>query len=94
MLAIVPAVAFPPGTPFTLQVTAVFEVPVTVAVNCCVLPSNTLELEDDTVTATDGDGGDVVLDELPPPQPPKRMTKPNEQRNANRTPKFFSTRLI
>jgi hypothetical protein len=53
VLDIVPTVAFPPGTPFTLQMTAVFEVPATVAVNCCVLPSNTFELEDDIVTATD-----------------------------------------
>jgi hypothetical protein len=34
---IVPTVEFPPATPFTCQVTAVLEVPVTVAVNCCVL---------------------------------------------------------
>ena len=32
----VPVVAFPPVTPFACQVTAVFDVPVTVAVNCCV----------------------------------------------------------
>ena len=49
----VPNVEFPPATPFTLQLTAVFDVPVIVAVNCCVLPSNTLELADETVTATD-----------------------------------------
>jgi hypothetical protein len=30
----VPIVLFPPGTPFTDQVTPVFEVPVTVAMNC------------------------------------------------------------
>jgi hypothetical protein len=33
---IVPTDEFPPVTPFTCQVTAVLEVPVTVAVNCCV----------------------------------------------------------
>ena len=33
---IVPTVEFPPVTLFTSQVTAVFDVPVTVAVNCCV----------------------------------------------------------
>jgi hypothetical protein len=49
----VPAVEFPPGTPLTLQVTAVFDVPVTVAVSCCVLPSNTLELDDETITVMD-----------------------------------------
>jgi hypothetical protein len=34
---IVPTVESPPVTPLTCQVTAVLEVPVTVAVNCCVL---------------------------------------------------------
>ena len=32
----VPSVEFPPLMPFTVQVTAVFVVPLTVAVNCCV----------------------------------------------------------
>ncbi len=34
-LVIIPTVLFPPATPLTLQVTWVFDVPVTVAVNCC-----------------------------------------------------------
>jgi hypothetical protein len=38
--------------PFTLQLTAVFDVPVTVAVNCCMLPSRTPEAEDVTATVT------------------------------------------
>ncbi len=38
---IVPAAAPPPGTPFTLQVTAVFVELVTVATNVCVFPSVT-----------------------------------------------------
>src|SRR5580704_11983459 len=33
---IVPSLEFPPTVPLTVQVTAVFVVPVTVAVNCCV----------------------------------------------------------
>ncbi|MGH9208426.1 MAG: hypothetical protein ACRD1G_18045, partial [Acidimicrobiales bacterium] len=37
----VPTVALPPVTPFTCQVTAVLLVPVTVAVNCCVVPTCT-----------------------------------------------------
>jgi hypothetical protein len=57
VLDIVPTVEFPPEAPFTLQVTAVFDVPVTAAVNCCVLPSNTLELADETITVTDSGGG-------------------------------------
>jgi len=43
---IVPTVEFPPVAPFTCQVTAVLEVPVTVAVNCCVF-----------ATCTDADAG-------------------------------------
>ena len=34
-----PVVELPPTTPLTLQVTAVFEVAVTVAVNCCDWPA-------------------------------------------------------
>jgi hypothetical protein len=45
----------------------VFDVPVTFAVNCSVLPSSTLEPGDVTTTATDGGG--VVFDDPPPPHP-------------------------
>jgi hypothetical protein len=38
----VPFAAFPPATPFTLQFTAVFALPVMVAVYCDVVPSVTL----------------------------------------------------
>src|SRR5882672_7710979 len=38
----VPTVGFPPTTPFTCQVTAVFPLFATVAVNCCVNPACTL----------------------------------------------------
>ena len=86
MLDIVPTVEFPPEMPFTLHVTAVFDVPVTVAVNCCVFPSNTLELEDDTITVTDWSGGlddwDGGLDELLPPQPTRKTRRASEQRRA------------
>ena len=53
MVDIVPTIEFPPDTPFTVQLTAVFDVPFTVAVNCCVLPSSSLELENVSVTVTD-----------------------------------------
>jgi hypothetical protein len=38
-----PTVAFPPAKPFTLQVTSVFALPVTVAVYCDEVPSVTLD---------------------------------------------------
>ena len=57
---IVPFAAPPP----TLQVTAVFEVPDTAAVNCCVPPAVTLAVAGETVTEI-GVGGV----ELPPPHP-------------------------
>jgi hypothetical protein len=38
-----PTVAFPPATPFTLQVTSVSALPVTVAVYCDEVPSVTLD---------------------------------------------------
>jgi hypothetical protein len=37
--------------PVTVQLTAIFEVPVTVAVNCCVLPTDTVALLGFTCTA-------------------------------------------
>jgi hypothetical protein len=49
---IVPTVEFPPMILFTSQVTAVFDVPVTVAVNCCVPPTTTVADEGETLTAT------------------------------------------
>jgi hypothetical protein len=48
----VPTVEFPPVTPFTLQVTAVFEEPVTVAVNCRVAEAVTETAGGATVTVT------------------------------------------
>jgi len=39
VVEMIPTVAFPPVTPSTAHVTAVFEDPVTVAWNCCVAPA-------------------------------------------------------
>src|SRR5215470_1639343 len=54
---IVPTVELPPDTPATAQATFVFELPVTVPVNCCVVPGNkstargaTLMVTPDTIT--------------------------------------------
>lgn len=41
-----------PAPPITFQVTAVFELPVTVAANCCVLPIATVALFGLTLIAT------------------------------------------
>ena len=48
----VPTVEFPPVMLFTSQVTAVFDVPVTVAVNCCVPFAATVAGEGETLTLT------------------------------------------
>jgi len=47
---IVPTVAFPPRMEFTLQVTAVFEEPLTVAMNCLVAETGTPALAGATLT--------------------------------------------
>src|SRR5438046_2577762 len=67
----VPTVALPPATPFTVHATAVLLVPVTVAVNGCVSPSRTLVVLGATDTATcDCTGSTFVVVVLePPPQP-------------------------
>jgi hypothetical protein len=50
VVEIVPTVLFPPGIPLTLQVTAIFVVPVTVAVNCWVVPGATVAEVGETET--------------------------------------------
>src|SRR5215472_7712028 len=49
---IVPTVELPPDTPATAQATFVFELPVTVAVNCCDLPGNKSTFAGDTLMLT------------------------------------------
>jgi hypothetical protein len=50
----VPQVAPEQPAPLRLHVTAVFDVPVTVAENCCVFPVITCAVDGETVTATGG----------------------------------------
>jgi hypothetical protein len=69
---IVPLDVLPPATPFTLQVTLVSVVFVTLAVNVCELPSSIEPLVGVTVTLIDvggGGGGGATDSGLPPPQP-------------------------
>jgi hypothetical protein len=62
---IVPAAALPPAVPFTCQVTAVFVVPVTVAVNCVLAPGLSVAVAGVTVMVIGGGGVP------PPPQEPR-----------------------
>jgi hypothetical protein len=67
---IVPTAAFPPGTPFTLQVTAVSVVFVTAAINVAWPPSKTDPFVGVTITTMDGGGGGGGnSDEPAAPQP-------------------------
>jgi hypothetical protein len=65
---IAPSAAFPPGTPLTLQLTAVSVEFVTVATNVTWFPSTTDPFVGATVTTMDGGGG-VGGDATPPAQP-------------------------
>jgi|SRR5271157_464630 len=56
---IAPQVAPEQPTPLRLHVTAVFVVPVTVAVNCCVFPATTCAVIGEMLTTT---GGRIVTD--------------------------------
>ena len=56
-----PTVLFPPATPLTCQVTAVFVVLLTVAVKDCVLPVWTLAVAGPTDTATGGGAVAVMV---------------------------------
>jgi hypothetical protein len=76
-LLMVPAALEPPATPLTLHATAVFVVPDTVAVNCCVLPAATVAVRGETVTeilAAEGGGAGgfpefTSVEVAPPPHP-------------------------
>jgi len=65
---IIPNLAFPPGAPFTLQLTAVSVVFVTVAVKVAWPPSNADPFAGFTVTSITGGGGGGS-DAPPAPQP-------------------------
>jgi hypothetical protein len=66
---IVPSAAFPPTTPLTLQLTAVSDEFITVAVNVNWLPSKTVPLVGVTLTTMDGGGGGGGAEAPPAPQP-------------------------
>jgi hypothetical protein len=74
---IVPTVTLPLDTPFTLHVTAVLEVPVTVGVNCCVPPTATVAVTGEMETVIVEAGGGA---ELPPPPP-----LPHEDRRRHKS---------
>jgi hypothetical protein len=67
--SIVPFVVFPPATPFTNQLTVVFDEPVTVAVNCFGgSPARTFAEPGETPTVMFGGGGgfEPDPDDVPP----------------------------
>jgi hypothetical protein len=66
---ITPTVAFPPGTPLTLQLTVVSDVFVTVAVRVVWFPSSTDAFVGVTFTVIAGGGGGGGGDAPPAPQP-------------------------
>ncbi len=78
----VPNCELPPVTGLTpgalmVQVTAVLEVPVTVAVNCCVVPKATSAEVGVRLTETTGGGLLPPLLLPPPPQPAKIAAPPS-----------------
>lgn len=82
---IVPVAALPPGTPFTAQVTFVFAVFMTVAVNVCELPNKTDAVAGETETLIAGGGGVGGGWTVPPPgaQPEEVTCAPMAKRSGN-----------
>ena len=72
----VPAAAYPPVTPFTLQTTDVFVVSLTVAVKPFVVPRRTDAVGGEIVTVIWGGGGGGP-EPTTPPQPRSDATKTN-----------------
>ncbi len=62
-----PVAELPPVTPFTCQLTVVFDDPVTVALNGCEAPERTLAVLGETETATLEDGDDGEPEEFDGP---------------------------
>lgn len=92
---IVPKAWFPPATPFTLHVTAVFDPPVTVAVNCAVREVVTVVSEGLTLTVIVGGATVVEFVELAaageaPPHDVIEPTKTTASRKAMPIPNFLT----
>lgn len=105
---IVPVTLLPPATPFICQLTAVFEVPATAALNDLVAPARIVALAGETVTVTlDPEGGGLefpgleleLADTLVVPVHPasavaaSRTARGGESRNANSFHVFIRTRI-
>jgi hypothetical protein len=78
--------AFPPGMPFTLQLTAVLVEFVTVAVRVSEVPNKSEALVGVTVRATAGvvGGGEALTEPAPPPtQPSKSSPAARHRKNGN-----------
>jgi len=71
---IVPVLELPPVTPFTLQATPVFELPLTVAVNCWEPPARTFADAGTTDTLTPGGFVPVPAGAVPPHRPSRHAT--------------------
>jgi hypothetical protein len=79
---IVPTVVLPPAIPFTLHVTAVFVVLLTIAVNVCGSPSSTEAEVGETLTVTLEGGGCDGAEPTAPAQPSKDPAKSNAEHQA------------
>jgi hypothetical protein len=75
--------ALPPATPFTLQVTVVFVVLVTVALKFCMFPNKTEALVGVMVTVMEGGGGGGGVAPGPPPQPDMPKVALRSTRNCS-----------
>ena len=75
---------------FTCHVTAVFVVPVTIAVKDCVLPARTLAEPGDTTTLITGGGVSVPA----PPHPHTNITAANDAANAHGILRFITATPI
>jgi len=82
---IAPMEELPPGIPFTAQLMAVFEVPLTVAMKSTELPSKTVAEAGVTFTEMDGGGGVGEKEEdAPPPQDIVLIRQPNPNPRSRR----------
>ena len=84
--SMVPTTPFPPGIPFTLQVTAVLDELLMAAAKGCSAPSSTDPAVGATVTVTSAGGGCGEPDPTSPPQPWSDATNSSAARQSDWVP--------
>ena len=87
----VPTEEFPPGMPFTCQLTAELEAFCTLARNCTLAPADICAEGGETLTLATGAGTALLVVEVPPPPAAGNLQGAGDQHEAHGTCAEFGT---